>query len=83
MYARKSTGHMMEPLKRTRKDSYKIIPLAIHHYALLPMFKEGFKPLQSVASNTIILQFIKKSVVRNLIKGLGKFQSADISLLST
>ena len=53
-------------LRHTRKDSYKIRPLAIDHYALLPIFKEGFNPLQSVASNTII----KKSVVRNLIKGL-------------
>ena len=57
-------------LRHIRKESYKIRPLAVDHYALLPIFKEGFNPLQSVASNTIILQFIKKSVVRNLIKGL-------------
>ena len=56
--------------RHTRKDSYKIRPLAIDQYALSPIFKEGFNPLQSVASNTIILQFIKKYVVRNLIKGL-------------
>ena len=53
-----------------------------HHYTLLPIFKEGFNPLQSVASNTIILQFIKKSVVTNLIKGLRKVQYDGIGLLS-
>ena len=49
---------------------------------MLPIVKEGFNPLQSVASNTIILQFIKTSVVRNLIKGLRKVQYVDISQLS-
>ena len=69
-------------LRHTRKDSYKIRLLAIHHYTLLPIFKEGFNPLKSVTSNTIILQFIKKSVVRNLIKGLRKVQYDDTSLLN-
>ena len=69
-------------LRHTGKDSYKIRCLAIHHYALLPIVKEGFNPLQSVASNTLILQFIKTSVVRNLIKGLRKVQYVDISQLS-
>ena len=53
-----------------------------HHYRLLPIFKEGFNPLQSVTSNTIILQFVKKSVVTILIKGLRKVQYGDIGLLS-
>ena len=58
-------------------DSYKITrPLTIHHYRLLLIFKEGFNPLQSVTSNTsvIILLFIKKSVMRNIIEGLRKVQ---------
>ena len=46
------------------------------------IFKEGFNPLKSVTSNTIILQFIKKSVVTILIKGLRKVQYGDIGLLS-
>ena len=69
-------------LRHTRKESYKIRLLAIRHYALLPIFKEGFKLLHSVASTTIILQYIKKSVVRNIIKDLRKVQCDDINLLS-
>ena len=69
MYAKNQKEHWTYDgaLRHTRKECYKIRLLAIRHYALLPIFKEGFNLLQSVASNTIILQFIKKSVVRNLI----------------
>ena len=58
-------------LRHTRKDSYKIRPLAIDHYALLPIFKEGFNPLQSqivsfpvVLSLLVLLNFVNKSFVR-------------------
>ena len=80
MYARKSTGPMTEPQGTQERTATKS-----HHYRLLPIFKEGFNPLQSVTSNTlvIILQFIKKSVMRNIIEGLRKDQYDDISLLST
>ena len=59
MYARNSTGPMTKPWGAPERTARK---LDFRHppYALLPIFKESFTTLQSVASNTIILQFIKK-----------------------